>query len=84
MLMQRKRIKGASALVFLCVCMKGCIHGTVWIEPDNIRVDAAHGGARFCRGRPVCTRGNVYKGGLRTKELGQDSVTEARKDVIRE
>ena len=30
-------------LLVFCVClfMKGCMQGMVWIEPDTIRVDAA-------------------------------------------
>ena len=57
----------------LCVCMKGCMQGIVWIEPDNMCVYAACGMASpvcgggvavCCRGKPSVYGWSVCKGRL--------------------
>ena len=57
----------------MCVQTKGCMQGTVWIEPDNMRVYAGHGGANLVLEGvlhgvvgvdPVCIGRRVCKGGL--------------------
>ena len=67
----------------MCVCAKGYIQGTVWIERDNTSVYATCGGAS-----PICGRGvaeclqewtRINPGCSRPKQLSQDSAGEVGK-----